>query len=378
MGSNQRIYAKIDLDAVRFNLKSIEGILAEQASVLAVVKADGYGHGAQQIAKAIEEERRLFGFAVATVQEALDLRKGGVKKPILILGYVFEEDYEELIRENIRLTVYSYEMAEQISEAAGRIGTDAYLHIKIDTGMGRLGYRPTEESAGEIKRTAALSHIVAEGIFTHFARADEADKSFAKAQLKQFLSFCELLVQRGISIPLRHCANSAAIAGLPEAGLNLVRAGIVLYGLAPSEEIRQELPALKPVMEIKSRIVHLKMLEAGRSISYGGTYQLKEPRKIATIPVGYADGWPRSLSNRGYVLIRGQKAPILGRICMDQMMADVTDIDGVRLLDLVTLLGESCGQHLSMEELARLSGRFNYEFACCIGKRVPRIYYSGG
>lgn len=371
----ERVFAKIDLDAIAYNLKSIEKKLSPETKIIAVVKADGYGHGAAVIAKEIEESDQVFGFAVATAEEAFSLKRNGIRKPILILGYTFESDYEALIQKQIRFTVYSYDMAEAISKAAGKIGTDAYIHIKIDTGMSRIGYQATEESADEIAEIAALPGIVTEGIFTHFARADEKDKSSAKEQLKIFLSMIDMLKERKVEIPFHHCSNSAGIAELKESHMDLVRAGIILYGLWPSEEIQRDSISLKPVMELKSKIIHIKTLEAGRCVSYGGTYQLKEKRKIATIPVGYADGYPRSLSGKGYILIHGKKAPILGRICMDQFMVDITEIPDAKLLDPVTLLGFDEGSFLSMEELGSLSGRFNYEFACDIGKRVPRIFF---
>lgn len=375
MKKNYRIYAKINLDAIVYNMQSIEQKISKDTNIIAVIKTDAYGHGAFEIARELESRSRLFGFAVATAEEAAALRQNGIKKPLLILGYTFEEDYKDLIRKQVRMTVYSYEMARQISESAHAVGETAKIHIKIDTGMSRIGYQVTTEAAEEIAKIAGLSNLTIEGIFTHFARADEADKSYAIQQLSQFEKMISLLKERKVEIPIRHCSNSAGIAELPQADLDLVRAGIILYGLWPSEEVKKDSISLKPAMELKSRIIHLKTLEAGRSISYGGTYCLKEPRKIATIPAGYGDGYPRSLSNRGYVLIHGRKAPILGRVCMDQFMVDVTDIPDVKMLDTVTLLGEDGGSFLSMEELGRLSGRFNYEFACDIGKRVPRFYF---
>ena len=374
----ERVFAKIDLDAIAYNLKSIEKKLSPETKIIAVVKADGYGHGAAVIAKEIEESDQVFGFAVATAEEAFSLKRNGIRKPILILGYTFESDYEALIQKQIRFTVYSYDMAEAISKAAGKIGTDAYIHIKIDTGMSRIGYQATEESADEIAEIAALPGIVTEGIFTHFARADEKDKSSAKEQLKIFLSMIDMLKERKVEIPFHHCSNSAGIAELKESHMDLVRAGIILYGLWPSEEIQRDSISLKPVMELKSKIIHIKTLEAGRCVSYGGTYQLKEKRKIATIPVGYADGYPRSLSGKGYVLIHGKKAPILGRICMDQFMVDVSAIPGVTEGDEVTLIGADGREEITMEELGALSGRFNYELACDLGKRIPRVYLKDG
>ena len=376
MKTYQRIYAKIDLDAVAFNFKSIEQKLSADTKIMAVVKADGYGHGALEIAKTVEGFDKLFGFAVATAEEADGLRNGGIKKPILILGYTFEEDYVKLIQNQVRFTVYSYEAAENLSKAAKKVGITARIHIKIDTGMSRIGYQVTEESADEIVKISALSGIAIEGIFTHFAKADEADKTFTFEQMRQFHRMTDMLKDRRLSIPIKHCSNSAGIVELPQANMDCVRAGIILYGLWPSDEVKKDSISLKPVMEIKSRIIHIKTLTAGRSISYGGTYCLKEPRKIATVPVGYADGYPRSLSGKGYVLIHGRKAPVLGRVCMDQFMVDVTDIPDVKMLDTVTLLGKDGENSITMEELGELSGRFNYEFACDIGKRVSRIYDS--
>lgn len=375
MKKPNRVYASIDRSAVSYNIKAIEQMLSPQTQILAVVKTDAYGHGAAEIAAIAEAFERVFGFAVATAEEALFLREQGIKKPILILGYAFEEDYEALIRHAVRLTVYSYEMAEQIAKAAQKTGMQAQIHIKIDTGMSRIGFQATDMSVEEIARIHALSGLAIEGIFTHFARADEVDLSASKEQLALFLRMCDKLKARGIRIRMRHCANSAGIVQLPEAGLDLVRAGIILYGLYPSADVGAASVSLRPVMELKSRIVHIKTLERGRSVSYGGTYRLQEEKRIATIPVGYGDGYPRSLSNRGYVLIHGKKAPILGRVCMDQFMADVTDIPEADLFDTVTLLGKDGAHCITMEELGALSGRFNYEFACCIGRRVPRIFF---
>lgn len=373
-----RVYARIDLDAVLYNLKSIEKKISPDTKIIAVVKADGYGHGAAEIARQVQSSEKVFGFAVATAEEAFSLQRHGIEKPILILGYTFEGDYKELTRRQIRPAVYSYEMARAYSKAAQKCRTDVFVHIKIDTGMSRIGYQVTEEAADEIAEIAALPGIIIEGMFTHFARADEADKTETEEQLKKYRSMVSMLNERGVKIPFQHASNSAGIAELPEANLDLVRAGIILYGLWPSDEVSRDSISLKPVMQLKSKIVHIKELEAGRSVSYGGTYQLKEARKIATIPVGYADGYPRGLSNKGYVLIHGKKAPILGRVCMDQLMVDVTEIPEAKLLDTVTLLGEDEGAFLGMEELGALSGRFHYEFACDITKRVPRVFYKNG
>lgn len=374
MSGYGRIYATIDLDAVSYNLDSIQKKISSGTDIIAVVKADGYGHGALEISRMLEREPRVFGFAVASAEEAFALRDFGIQKPVLILGYTFAEDYEALVLQNIRPTVYSYEMALAYNAAALKAGTKALLHIKVDTGMGRIGYPVTREAADEIAEIAALPGIEIEGLFTHFARADERDKTESRRQLALYREMLTLLEDRHVYVSYKHCSNSAAIAEFSEADLDLVRAGIILYGLWPSEESNRDAICLRPVMELKSTVIHIKTLEAGSCISYGGTYRLTERKRIATIPTGYADGYPRSLSNKGYVLIRGKKAPILGRICMDQFMVDVTEIPDVKLLDPVTLLGRDGKEQISMEDLGRLSGRFNYEFACDIGKRVPRYY----
>lgn len=378
MNIPSRIYAKIDLDAVLHNLDAVHQLVKPGTQVIAVIKTDGYGHGALPIADTIEHLEYLYGFAVATAEEALALRSHGIQKPILILGYVFPEHYPMLVRQEIRPAVFTLEMARQLSETAQKADKDIAVHIKIDTGMSRIGMQVSAESAKMIAQIASLPHIVVEGIFTHFARADETDKSAAQQQFAQFIHMTELTEEAGIRIPYRHCANSAAIIDLPQTNMELVRAGIILYGLWPSDEVKKERIDLHPVLELISHIAYVKQLEAGRSVSYGGTYTAKEPRTVATIPVGYGDGYPRSLSNKGYVLIHGQRAPILGRVCMDQFMVDVTDIPDAAAGDKVTLAGRDAEALLTLEELGTLSGRFNYEFACGITGRVPRIFYKDG
>ncbi len=369
-----RVYAEIDLDAVRFNMESMHRNLKPDTKMAAVIKTDGYGHGALPIAKAIEELPYLWGYAVATAEEALALVHDGRKKPILILGISFLEQYGKLIEAGIRPAVCEPETARQLSKEAQRQGKICRIHVKIDTGMSRIGFQVSEENAEIIRQIHELPNIEIEGIFTHFARADERSPEPAYRQLSLFQKMIGMLEERGLQIPLKHCSNSAGIIGLPEANMDMVRAGITLYGLWPSDEVSKEVLPLRPVMSLRSHVSFLKELEAGREISYGGTYQTTRVQKIATIPVGYGDGYARSLSNKGYVLIRGQKAPICGRVCMDQFMVDVTEIADVKEGDTVTLLGTDGGQRITMEELGELSGRFNYEFACLITPRVPRIY----
>lgn len=374
----QRVYAKINLDAVIHNLDQIHKAVKEDTKVIAVIKTDGYGHGAVPIAKEAEELPYLWGFAVATSQEGVVLRKHGIKKPILILGHSFKEEFEDIVVWDLQPAVFTYDSAEALSKTAKSLNKDVKVHIKIDTGMSRIGYQVTEENADEIIRLGELEHLCIEGVFTHFAKADETDKTHVKGQIALFQKMLSFLEERGIDIPLKHCSNSAGIMDIPEVNMDAVRAGIILYGLLPSDEVQKESLDLKPVLELKAKVAYVKTLEPGRTISYGGTYVVEKEQRIATIPIGYGDGYPRSLSNKGYVLIHGKKAPICGRVCMDQFMVDVTDILEVKEGDEVTLIGKEKDEVLTMEYLGGLSGRFNYEFACDLGKRIPRIFYRNG
>ncbi len=373
-----RIQADIDLDAFAFNLESIKNNLKEDTKIITVLKADGYGHGALPLAREAVKDPRVWGVAVATVEEAEELRQGGIRKPLLILGYTYEENYEQIAREEFRPAVFKLSMARKLSQAAVKNNTVVNVHIKIDTGMSRIGYRDLETAVPEIMEISRLPGIRIEGLFTHFARADEKKTDPAYVQFRKFQEFQKALEAQGLEIPICHCSNSAGIIRMPEANLNAVRAGVILYGLYPSEDVEKEPVPLKPVMELKSHIAYIKTVEAGVQISYGGTFTTQRETRVATIPVGYADGYARGLSNKGSVLIRGKRAPILGRVCMDQFMVDVTDIPQAQELDEVVLLGRSGDEQITIEELGELSGRFNYEFACCISKRVPRIYFKGG
>lgn len=373
-----RIQADIDLDAFAFNLESIKNNLKEDTKIITVLKADGYGHGALPLAREAVKDPRVWGVAVATVEEAEELRQGGIRKPLLILGYTYEENYEQIAREEFRPAVFKLSMARKLSQAAVKNNIVVNVHIKIDTGMSRIGYRDLETAVPEIMEISRLPGIRIEGLFTHFARADEKKTDPAYVQFRKFQEFQKALEAQGLEIPICHCSNSAGIIRMPEANLNAVRAGVILYGLYPSEDVEKEPVPLKPVMELKSHIAYIKTVEAGVQISYGGTFTTQRETRVATIPVGYADGYARGLSNKGSVLIRGKRAPILGRVCMDQFMVDVTDIPQAQELDEVVLLGRSGDEQITMEELGELSGRFNYEFACCISKRVPRIYFKGG
>ncbi len=372
--SKKRVVAEISLSAIENNIRNMESLLSPGTMILAVIKADGYGHGALQIAVRLEQFDHVFGYATATAEEAFKLRNGGIKKPILVLGYTFPDNYEEMIKLDIRPTVFKEETALQLEEAARAVGRPCRIHIKVDTGMSRIGVPCNEDGVLSAIKISSHDQLITEGIFTHFARADEKDKRYAVKQLENFKWFLERCEKEGLSPMFKHCSNSAAILEMKDANMDLVRAGITMYGLWPSGVESEDTIRLEPAMSLKSSIVFIKTLPAGTQISYGGIYVTDRETKVATVPVGYADGYPRSLSNKGYVLIRGRKAPILGRVCMDQLMVDVTDIPDVREYDEVVLLGNSEGLCITAEELGSLSGRFNYELVCGISDRVPRKY----
>lgn len=378
MKQYNRVYAKIDLDAIAYNMEQMKKRLGGDTQLIAVVKTDGYGHGAIPIAQMFEETEYVWGYATASLDEAMVLRDAGIQKPILVLGCVFPDQYEDMVRYEIRAAVYTFEMAKGMSEAAERLGGNAILHIKLDTGMGRIGFPVSEESVECIERISKLEHVVLEGMFTHFAKADETDKTYTKMQHEQFVWMQRALLEKAIEIPYLDCDNSAGIIDFPDLKHDLARAGISLYGMYPSDEVNQQVVDLKPALELISHISFVKEVEAGTSISYGGTFVAPKKMRVATIPVGYGDGYPRSLSNKADVLIRGKRARILGRVCMDQFMVDVTDIPKASFMDQVILVGADGEEHISVEELSELSGRFPYEFVCCLSKRIPRVYTRDG
>lgn len=378
MKEYSRVYAKIDLDAAAYNMEQMKKRIGGGARLIAVVKTDAYGHGAVPLAEIFEKLDYVWGYAVATLDEGIVLRKHGIKKPILVLGCVFPDQYDDMVRNEIRAAVYMEEMAEKIAETAERAGKKAYIHIKVDTGMGRIGFPVTEESADIIERISRMENIEVEGMFTHFAKADESDKTYTYEQHRKFMWMKEQMEKRNVEIPYYDCDNSAGIIDFPDMKHDLARAGISTYGMYPSEEVNKDAVDLKPVLSLVSHVIFVKTVEPGTSISYGGTFVAPKQMKVATIPVGYGDGYPRSLSNKGSVLIHGKRARILGRVCMDQFMVDVTDIPGVEFMDRAVLIGEDQEDRITVEELAELSGRFNYEFVCCLGKRIPRVYTSGG
>ncbi len=364
---------KIDLDAISRNMDAIR----EKAGVpvMAVIKADAYGHGAVQVARLLERKCAFFG--VSSMLEAMELRRAGLRTPILVLGHTPINAFPTAIMENIRPTIYRWEDALALSEAAQAIGLTAHFHLAVDTGMSRIGFQVTDEDADICARIAALPCLYAEGIFSHFATADSADLSRARHQAELFDRFCQLLQERNVSVPIRHLNNSAGLMNFSR-HYEMVRSGIITYGMYPSAEVSQALLKLEPALTWLSRVTHVKTLPAGREISYGGTYTTTKDTTVATIPVGYADGYRRSLSGKFYVLIHGRKAPILGRICMDQMMVDVTGIPDVSINDRVVLVGKYDREQITMEEIAAAAGSFNYEFVSGISRRVPRVYTSGG
>lgn len=370
-----RTQAKIDLDAVEYNYNSTRAKLPQGCKLLGVIKADAYGHGAVELARFLENKCDFFG--VACIEEAVELKKADIKTSILILGYVAPAFYDLVVKYDIRIPVFSYDTAKALSDEAVKQGKTVPFHFCIDTGMSRIGFQVNEESADICKEICALPNIEAEGLFSHFATADESDLTKALAQREKYKAFVEMLEGRGIQIPIKHLNNSAGIMNFDEY-FDMCRMGIILYGLYPSEEVDKLLLDIKPVMSWLTHISHIKTLEAGREVSYGGTFKTTEPRVIATIPVGYADGYPRCLSNKGRVIINGQYAPIVGRVCMDQFMVDVTDVDGAELDSIVTLVGKDGAAELSMEEVSNAAYSFNYELPCRVARRVPRTYYKDG
>lgn len=366
-------YVKIDMDAILQNYRNV--CKKAGVPVMAIIKADAYGHGAVQVAHLLEKECPFFG--VSSVSEALELRQSGITQPILILGHTPAAAFPRLVGAGIRPTLFSLEDAQALSSLAVQKGVVAPCHIAVDTGMSRIGFQVTREDADICARIGQLPNLEIEGVFSHFATADCRDLSRSHAQSQQYEAFCQMLRDRGITPKLYHLNNSAGIMNF-DTHYDIVRSGIVTYGLYPSDEVSPELLELTPAMSWYSRVSHVKMLPAGREISYGGTYVTQRDTRVATIPVGYADGYRRSLSSKFYVLIHGKKAPILGRVCMDQMMVDVSDIPETAVGDTVTLVGTDGEETITMEQIAEAAGSFNYEFVCGISRRVCRHYLLGG
>jgi len=372
-----RVCANISLDAIRENIKKGKALLAPGTKMMGVVKADAYGHGAVPVAKAIEDLVDAYG--VSMPEEGVELRHAGLLKPIIILGYTAPEVAELAIRYDITMAVFQSEIAEQYNDIAKKLNKTAKVHIKLDTGMSRIGYLCREESLDDIEKIAKLSNVEIDGMFTHFSKADESDKTFARNQFKNYMDFAEKLQERGINLPCKHVCNSAGIIDIPEGDLDMVRFGVTMYGMYPTDEVTKERMPVTPAMEVKTHISYIKTLPAGVGISYSGTFVTEKETRVATLSVGYGDGYPRGLSNMGRVLIHGKSAPILGRICMDQCMVDVTDIPEAKQGDVVTLMGRDGEDFISAEEIgATVGNSFHYEVVCDISKRVPRVYYKDG
>ena len=366
-----RSYARINLSCIRNNFDALKALLAENVKTMAVVKADAYGHGSVAVARTLEG--RADYFAVADIAEAVELRENGISAPILILSYTSPYQYEELIELNLTATVYSFDDAKKISDTAVSLGKTAKMHIAVDTGMSRVGFKDNEESVDIIENISKLDNIFIEGLFSHFACADCADKSSAYRQKERFDRFISLLENRGIDIPVKHFCNSAAAIDL-DCHYDMVRLGISIYGLYPSDEVQKNNLNLQPAMEIVSHIIHIKEIDEGTPVGYGHTYIAPSKRKVATVCIGYADGYQRAFSNKGVVLIRGKRAPIIGRVCMDQIMVDITGIDDVRVGDYVVIMGKNGDEFISAEELGELADSFNYEIICTFMPRVIRTY----
>ncbi|MBR0410733.1 MAG: alanine racemase [Eubacterium sp.] len=372
MGEYLRTWCDVDLKAIRQNMQNIRQKAGEGIKVMAVIKADGYGHGAIPIAHHIEDITDYFG--VATIEEAVELRRSQITLPILVLGYNSPSLYDLNLRYDVDQTIYSLETAREMSKAARRAGKTAAIHIALDTGMTRIGLSPDKKGLEIVKEIADLPGIKLQGLFTHFSCADMTNKAYTFEQMKRYDHFVDLLSRENIEIPVKHICNSAGIMEFDHHRYDMVRAGIILYGLLPSDEVDVNSIALEPALAWRSRVVNIMEPELNRGISYGATYVTDHPCRVATVSIGYADGYPRSLSGKGMVLIRGRRAPILGRVCMDQMMVDITGIPDVEMEDIVTLAGTDGDERISVEEISGLAGSFNYEFVCDISKRVPRKY----
>lgn len=372
----KRVYTKINLDNIKKNLQDVRKKFGDSMLIMGIVKANAYGHGAVETARALVE----FGanmLGVAAIDEALELRENGITAPILILGQIFRQDYESAIENDITCTVIDVETAKGISQKAAELKRNAKIHIKIDTGMGRIGFPPDENGKNQIKEIFSLESITVEGAFTHFATADNTDKAFANEQKAKFIQLTDELINEGYKIPVRHMYNSASAMELEGYAGEMIRCGIMLYGLYPSEEMNKEYK-LYPALEFKSHISFVKAVGKGFKVSYGSTYVTQRDMTIATVPVGYGDGYPRYLSNKGEVLVHGTRCKILGRVCMDQFMIDVSHLDNVQIADEVTLVGVDGDEIITVDEVSEREARFNYEFCCLITPRVPRIYIKDG
>ena len=370
------VWAEVDLDRLAHNMREVRRVVPRSARVMACVKADGYGHGAPEAAEAFLGSGADM-LATATLDEAVQLRRLGFDAPMLCLGYVPEYLHGRLLEHGVGATIYRLEHARALSEAAMGAGVEAVVHVKLDTGMGRLGLPVTEETVGQVEEISRMRGIVLEGLFTHFAVADEADKAYTRMQFERFMEVAGALERRGVHVPIRHVSNSAAIIDLPEYSLDMVRPGIMLYGFYPSPHVNHGRVSLKPAMALKAMVSHVKRVPSGTGISYGLTYVTPGPRDIATIPAGYADGYRRGLSNLGGVGLGGERAPVVGRVCMDQFMVDATGLD-VKVGDTAVLWGDGSGGEPDVEEVAGWLGTITHEVVCGVSRRVPRVYVKNG
>ncbi len=371
----KRSFACVDIGAIKNNFNELKKCLPETTKTMAVVKADAYGHGSVKVAKALADKADYF--AVAVIDEALELRESGINNPILILTYTSPFQFEELIENGFIPTVYSISDAKRLSDTAVRLGKKVVIHIAVDTGMSRIGLADTPESVEVIKTISELPMIEIEGIFSHFACADCADKTCAMSQKNRFDNFVDMVENAGIHIPLKHMNNSAGTIDF-DFTYDIVRLGIALYGLYPSDEVDKSKVNLTPAMEVYSHIIHIKDIEKGVSVGYGHTYTAPEKRTVATVCIGYADGFNRAFSNRGYVLINGKKAPIIGKVCMDQIMVDITGIEGVNVGDFAVIMGRSGDEIITAEKLGEMCDSFNYEIICTFMPRINRVYSDNG
>lgn len=372
MNSYLRCYAEVSLEAIGHNIGEVKKRIVPEVRLMVVIKADAYGHGALAVSRYLEPKVDYFG--VATLEEAIELREGGIRLPILVLGYTSPSQYADLIKYQIAQTIYSLDTAQKLNEEAEIQKKKAVVHIALDTGMTRIGFQAEESEADQIAEIKGLPNIELEGLYTHFSCADEQDKTYCDMQMVKYDDMIQMLKKRGINIPIKHVCNSAGIMEFDNHRFDMVRCGIVTYGIYPSEEVEKNLD-LRPALQWRSHVIHVKDVKPGLGVSYGATYLTHKPiTRIATVSVGYADGYPRALSSKGRVLIHGQYAPILGRVCMDQMMVEVSDIPDVQVEDVVTLVGTDGERTIPIEEVADPAARFNYEMLCNISKRVPRIY----
>ncbi len=373
--SYYRSFARIDLDAVESNFNALKALLEPGVKTMCVIKADAYGHGSHRIALFLQNKCDYF--AVASINEGEELRDAGVKTPMLILSYTSPLEYEGLIRNDITATIYDLESAALLSETAIAMGKTAKVHVAVDTGMGRIGFPDDESGAEAVEKLKRLPGIFVEGLFSHYACADETDRTSADEQTIRFENFIKMLEKRSIEIPIKHICNSAAVIE-GEKSFDMVRFGISLYGLYPSQEVHKERVTLAPAMQVESHIVYVKTVKKGTKIGYGQTYTAPCEKRIATVCIGYADGFNRCFSNRGYVLIKGKKAPVVGKVCMDQIMVDVSDIEQVSVGDRAVILGKDGSSVISAEELGEMSDSFNYEVLCNFMPRIKRIYVRHG